>query len=329
MDLKTHPQVVWDVLLAELELKKLTGRAQYWDHEMNFSVHQYNYQQPESFELLRKFSVWTFDINEPSPMLSGNALLLQAELLSSTSTSVSLIQQMTHQAGAFYEQVGSEAGRLDVEFLLLKLQKDPPFISIKSCYDRLRARNDINRLRVVRAYQMSPDIHSSEWLLLTRLSLGKLAKEAGDNVAHHRWNLRRYAADNMIVSSIDSAEKIISSQPDVIIQSNLLTTMASFNLSRAYLTLGNHFEAALNGILHAALTSNQNDSENFQRAILNLLQIFTETVNADKVLGQRVIGELSQLWNGWLHWPVPRRWEHQGPRCDEIGVNYFPFVLGS
>lgn len=333
MNFNAFPDVVWDIIITELELAKPTSRAQYWDHEMNFSVHQYRHRVPEALQLLENFSIWEAKLEKKSPMLAANALLLQAELSKEAGMSVPILEYIANQASSYYHSIDSNAGQLDVEFFRIKCLSDVPFQRVKSCYDQLRSRNDIHRMRTVRAYQMAPSSESSEWLLLTRDSLRKLAKEAGDNVAYHRWNLRRYAPDNMIVSSIGSAEAIIASDKGTNIHSNLLTTMASFNLSRASLTLGNYFEASINGILHAALTKNQNDVENHQRAILNLLQIFTEALNADKVHGRKVMKELSSLWKGWLHFPAPERWKLQSPGCDEIdrlidGACFLPILSG-
>jgi hypothetical protein len=334
MNSSALPDVVWEILLVELELQKPTSRAQYWDHEMNFSVHQYKHSAAEAGMVVLEYYSWLTALEKKSPLLEANTLIFLAELLKETGgTPVQNLEALAHQAVVYYKSIDSVAGCLDAEFFLIKCAVDPPFSRVKSCYDQLRLRNDIRRMRTVRAHQMAPNSQSSDWLLLTRESLRQLAYEAGDNVAYHRWNLRRYAADNMIVSSISSAEDIIAANKDSYVHSNLLTTMASFNLSRAYLTLGNHFEAASNGILHAALTSEQNDVEDHQRAILNLLQIFTGTLEADKTHGLKIMNDLSHLWSGWLQFPAPERWKLRGPGCDEVdrfidGACFLPILSG-
>jgi hypothetical protein len=45
--------------------------------------------------------------------------------------------------------------------------------------------------------------------------------------------------------------------------------------------VGNYLAASLNAMLHLSPTIVQDDAEKHQRAVLNVLQVFSETVAAD------------------------------------------------
>jgi hypothetical protein len=135
---------------------------------------------------------------------------------------------------------------------------------------------------------------------------------------YERWNLRKYAGDALSVASIFDAEHVIANDDTVNIHSSLLVTLASFNLSRAYLSVGNFFEAALNSLLHLSLTAQRKDVEGHQRAMLNVLHVFSEAVASNTTDREEVLKSLAGRWTGWLTPKSYDRWEAGQSRCDEI-----------
>ena len=77
-------------------------------------------------------------------------------------------------------------------------------------------------------------------------------------------------------------------------------------------------DAATNATLHLSLVERQQEQEQLQRAILLLLQIFTEAFVAQPNRHEELIIVIAENWNGWLEENAPRRWRSGNPRVDEI-----------
>ncbi len=140
-------------------------------------------------------------------------------------------------------------------------------------------------------------------------------KEAGDMIDFHRWNLRRYAADSAAGAALGPAEDILTTDS---CHSIVPATLASFNLSKAYTTLGNFPAASLSAMLHLSLVIIQDDAEAHQRAVLNVLRVFSETVATDPARFQNRLAGLSKHWRAFLNDSTMHRWYETGGRCDEV-----------
>ncbi|KAK3307883.1 CHAT domain-containing protein [Chaetomium strumarium] len=330
--------MLWQVALLEMEMKKKWVRDQYLQHEASFSMTHFLHDEQASLQIIERFQRSLLGQGGQFDVLRGHAALLEARLHLDAGRRPSSAVAAS-RAMELYRDTGCAVGCLDVEILHSPLT----YASIGPLYDKLRARNDLGRLRVLRKMAVDTtggQVSSSEtacihttaatWRSRQVLDLRGLALEAGDMISYHRWNMRKYAGDEVVGACIQASEEVLKG--DAVVHSTVLATMASFNLAKAYLTLGNHFAASLNALFHLSLTSIQNDAESHQTAVLSALHCFSEAVAAEPRLQSR-FPALKDRWNGWLESTALRRWDQGQPRCDEIerfidGACFLPSLAG-
>ncbi len=321
--------LAWDLLLTELEMLKRPVRDQYFDVEDAFSVAKYLHTATIALPIINKFlsSNLMVDVKSHAPEVLAASMMLEAEIAGETGQAFA-VASMTGIAATIYagldNQPGlpSHVGLLDVEIFEIKTAgRSIPFSRAENLYAKLRERNDLSRMRILRRYNASlgsKDSPAYNWELFQRAGLRQLAKEASDNLMYQRWNLRKYPGDSLSVASIHDAERVITNDETVAIHSSLLVVLASFNLSRAYMSVGNFFEAALNSLLHLSLTAQRKDIESHQRAILNVLHVFSEAVSNNTANPDELLKGLAVIWPGWLTTKSYDRWKAHQARCDEI-----------
>ncbi|KAH7322656.1 CHAT domain-containing protein [Stachybotrys elegans] len=333
-------ELMWQAACLEMEILKPWGRDQYFDYEACFSLPKYRHDGVQSLAIIERFRASLPPSDEQRgefDVLRGHAWLLEAQLQRQLGDeSKALIAIDT--AKELYQATDCTAGCLDVELFEAPLI----YTAIGPLYDRVRARNDMTRLRLIRKMAVNTSkasstssvttIHTSAvtWRNRQAIDLRDLAEEAGDMIACHRWKMRKYAGDQVVGASVQASEDVLKADAEV--HSMTLTTLASFNLAKTYLTLGNYFAASLNAMLHLSLTDIRIDSESHQRAILVVLETFTEAIAAEPRLQER-LPELARRWNGWLHDQTLHRWHDGQIRCDEIerfidGSCFLPLVCG-
>ena len=321
--------LAWEVVLTELEMFKRTIRDQYFDMEDAFSMAKYVHTESIALPIIGEFtnSMVMRDAITNAPEILAASTMIQAEICSENgagpeATLMAMMAALTYQKLSNDPELPPHAGLFDVKFLEIKIAgRSIPFDVVQSLYDSLRQRNDLTRLRQLRRCNVNyvlKDSPAYDWELFQRSSLRDLAKEAGDNIMYQRWNLRKYAGDTLSVASINDAERVIANHESVAVHSSLLVVLASFNLSRAYLSVGNFLEAALNSLLHLSLTAQREDVESHQRAMLNVLHIFSEAVANNTENPEEVLTRLAVFWPGWLTPKSYARWEAGQARCDEI-----------
>jgi hypothetical protein len=214
--------------------------------------------------VLNEFVACLTPRDDVSKTIGGHVSLVHAQLFREMGLH-GRSMEFARRAQSLYEDAGCESGCLDVRVF----QASGNYAEIGPIYDRLREKSDLTRLRPLREIPVritsEEDAGAISWRQNQRSSLRDLAAEAGDNVSFHRWNMRQYAGDAVVGASVQSAEAVIE---DLVVHSSILTTLASFNLSKAYLALGNYFLAALNAMLHLSLVSGQGDAEAHQRGVL-------------------------------------------------------------
>jgi hypothetical protein len=286
---------------------KRTIRDQYFDMEDAFSIAKYVHTASIALPMIAEFtsSMAMIDAKTHAPDTLAAATLLEAEIRSENG-GVQMASLMAILAAATYQKLSDltdlppHAGMYDVKLLEIKMRgRSIPFFEVETLYNTLRQRNDLTRLRQLRRCNAKYDIKDSpayNWGLHQRSSLRELSKEAGDNIMYQRWNLRKYAGDSLSVASINDAERVIANDESVAVHSSLLVLLASFNLSRAYLSVGNFFEAALNSLLHMSLTAQRGDVESHQRAMLNVLH---RHCGGDARLLSRILVDNPAILYGW------------------------------
>ncbi|KAH8901128.1 hypothetical protein GQ53DRAFT_814608 [Thozetella sp. PMI_491] len=311
-------EVAWATFSVELELRKRGVRAQYMELESAHSMTQFIHTPVEILPLVNMFKASIRGQNTVSRILRGRAELLHAGLFVEMGQGRQAAES-TQAAEASFASADCTVGALDAQLLHATSRPVVLHSEIVSIYDQLRSRNDVARLRKMRILRPSQpsdaDGLEMEWLLHQRAALRDLAKEAGDMVDFHRWNLRRYAADSAAGAALGPAEDILTTDA---CHSSMLATLASFNLSKAYATLGNYLAASLSAMLHLSLVDIQIDAETHQRAVLNVLRIFSETVAADPARFQDRLAGFSRYWRAFLDDKTMHRWYETGGRCDEI-----------
>lgn len=333
--------LAWDVLLTELDLMKRSVRAQYFDVEDAFSVQSYLHTSSTALPMIAAFRVSTLILHAEDVVAA--ALLLSAEILNEDGE-VETARHLVDLAESYYsnmdDQIEGEphAGTLDcLAFNIRKAGRSAPFSAVDGFYNHLlRERNDLTRMREFRKLSVPYDQKDSpayNWSFFQRADFRDLAEEAGDHLMYERWKLRKYAGDTLSVSSILDAERVIANHESVGIHSSLLVTLASFNLSRAYLIVGNFFDASLNSLLHLNMTAQREDVEGHQRAMLNVLHIFSEAVATLKDGADDILQLLATRWDGWLTPKSYDRWMDGDARCDEIdrfidAALFFPNLAG-
>ncbi|PVH75886.1 hypothetical protein DL98DRAFT_313737 [Cadophora sp. DSE1049] len=321
--------LAWEVLLTELEMLKRTIRDQYFDIEDAFSVAKYVHTESIALPIIAEFTNSNVmkDAVTNVPDILAASTMIQAEICNENAaapeaTLMAMMAASTYQKLGDGSELPPHAGLFDVRMLEIKMAgRSIPFDVVQALHDSLRQRNDLARLRQLRRCNVNyifKDSPAYDWELFQRSSLRDLAKEAGDNIMYQRWNLRKYAGDTLSVASINDAEQVIANDESVAVHSSLLVVLASFNLSRAYLSVGNFLEAALNSLLHLSLTAQRGDVESHQRAILNVLHIFSEAVANNTIDSEEIVKRLAVLWPGWLTPKSYDRWEAGQARCDEI-----------
>ncbi|KAK0117405.1 hypothetical protein ONS96_013235 [Cadophora gregata f. sp. sojae] len=321
--------LAWEVLLTELEMLKRTIRDQYFDMEDAFSVAKYVHTESIARPMISDFerSDIMTEARTHNTDIWAAMTLLNADIFSENGAPQVALLMLRFVEAEYHNLSESSglpphAGLFDVQLLDIKLAgRSIAFGRIQSLYDDLRQRNDLTRLRQLRRCNvtyLSKDSPAHNWELFQRSSLRELAKEAGDNIMYQRWNLRKYAGDTLSVASINDAERVIANDDSVAVHSSFLVVFASFNLSRAYLSVGNFFEAALNSLLHLSLTAQRGDVESHQRAMLNVLHIYSEAAANNTTNPEETLQILSVLWPGWLTPKSYDRWEAGQARCDEI-----------
>lgn len=237
-------------------------------------------------------------------------------------------------AGVLFEQSSCRSGLLHVRSFKAQMQTPPSFSEILSIYKQYREDNDLVHLRELRKVRVlvdSLETPEGKWLLYQRSDFRALAAEAGDNITVHRWSLRKYAGDFLVGAAVEPAEVVIAGEYAP--HSVRLATLASFNLSQAYCTVGNYYEAALSAMLHLSICYAQNDSENTQRAILNVIKVFGDYLASEPKGVIEKLLDIPRLWNGWLDDFTLLRWAQGHPRCDEIdrfidGALFLPLLAG-
>lgn len=321
-------ELLWQTISLELEMKKRGFKDQYLELEACFNMQLFVHMPQDAIPVLNRAKALFSGDDAVSKTLQGHASLLEAGILKEMKANQAA-GDLAKQALSLYEETGSEVGCLDVQLS----QANGNYSELGPIYDKLRARNDLSRLRPLRKLPVKStdpaDEGASKWRNTQRASLRDLAAEAGDNIAFHRWNMRKYASDTAVGASIKAAEAILK---DSVVHSSVLATLASFNLSKAYLTLGNYFSAALNSMLHLSLVIVQDDAEDHQRAVLAVLDVFSAAIAADPRLQQQ-LPRLGELWKGWLDDNTIHRWAAGYPRCDEIerfidGACFLPLLAG-
>ncbi|KAG4435976.1 hypothetical protein IFR05_008557 [Cadophora sp. M221] len=321
--------LAWEVLLTELDMLKRTIRDQYFDMEDAFSMAKYAHTASVALPMIAEFTSSNIMIEAKTyaPDTVAATTLLEAEIRSENGGGP-LASMMAMLAASTYQKISDlldlppHAGLFDVKLLEIKMRgRSIPFDEVETLHDALRQRNDLTRLRRLRRCSVNYAIDGSpayDWALFQRSSLRELSKEAGDSIMYQRWNLRKYAGDSLSVASINDAERVIANDESVAVHSGLLVVLASFNLSRAYLSVGNFFEAALNSLLHLSLTAQRGDVESHQRATLNVLNVYSEAVANNTSDPEETLKGLAVLWPGWLTPKSYDRWEAAQARCDEI-----------
>lgn len=320
--------LAWEVLLTELELLKRTIRDQYFDMEDAFSMAKYVHTESIALPMISEFecSHVMIDAKVHNPDIWAAMTLLIAEVRSENGAaqvaSLMAMVEATYVSLSKATELPPHAGLFDVKLLEIKIAgRSIAFHQVQTLFDSLRGRNDLTRLRQLRRCNVTYTIKDSpafNWELFQRSSLRELAKEAGDSIMYQRWNLRKYAGDALSVASINDAERVVANDESVAVHSSLLVVLASFNLSRAYMSVGNFFEAALNSLLHLSLTAQRGDVESHQRAMLNVLNILSEAVANNTTNPEETLKGLAVLWPAWLTPESYDRWEAGQARCDEI-----------
>jgi hypothetical protein len=325
--------VAWETLSVELEIRKRHIRAQYLELESALSMVRFIHTPAKVLPVVNSFKSTIRSHDPVSCTIRGRVELLQADLLSELRKS-QRANRFAEAAQGSFGSAGCTVGMIDVRLLRATSQEMIESSEITSIYETFRSRNDIARCRRLRIMRLptraTGEGPEAEWSHRQRVTLRDLAKEAGDTIAYHRWDLRKYAGDSLAGAALYPAEFVLTSGKA---HSIILATLASFNLSKAYSTVGNYLAASLNAMLHLSLTIVQDDAETHQRAILNVLQIFSETVAADVTRFQdRLIG-LSKYWGAFLDDLAIHRWSESSGRCDEIerfieGACFLPLLSG-
>ena len=329
-----HVPEAYDVLVMELEFSKRSIRNQYLEHEGAFTIRGYIHQPQIALPIIKSFlDSPLFHEQELHYVEEGYGRLLAAELLRESGGQFS---KYVAEAESIFRSCGCEVGLLDVAYFKVTEVAQTDFAVTNTLYRSLKLRDDISRMRRVRRLHVatisSIDDGAMNWQETQRDALAKLANEAGDAYSHGIWKLRKYSNDFMAASVIDINEKVFDTANEV--QSELLATVATYNLSRAYLIQGNTMEAAANAILHFQLTYKQLDQEQLQRAILNVLNCLEEEFNNKSLSRQsEILTEIASSWTGLLEDSAILRWVAGHPRCDEIdrfitGALFLPNLAG-
>jgi len=333
-DLGRVPEA-YDVLMLELELSKVAIRKQYLKNEGALSILRYIHKPQISLPIVESFLTCPRLNHEKGQYVEeGYARLLAAELLRESGAHFSA---EVATAESIFKSCGSDAGLLDIEFFRITEKSRTDFTSTHALYGSLKERDDIHRMQRVRrlvvAIASSDEYGALSWQETQRDALADLANEAGDAYSHGIWKLRKYASDFKAAAVIEINEKAFDTAHEV--QSELLATIATYNLSRAYLVQGNTLEAAANAMLHFQLATKQRDAEQMQRAALNVLECLEEEFSKKSVRRQaEILTEIANSWTGFLEDTAIIRWVAGQPRCDEFdrfidGALFLPNLAGT
>jgi hypothetical protein len=324
----------YDVLVTELELSKCGIRQQYLEHDGALTVRGYVHKPQIALPIVESFLQFPlFHVQGRRYVEEGYVQLLAAELLRESGEEYS---DHVDKAEGIFKSCDCSAGLLDIIYFQITKEAPADFAAANALYQSLKSRDDLSRMRRVRRLGVKvTSSHNNEamrWQETQRDALADLAHQAGDAYSYGIWKLRKYANDFMAAAVIDINEKVFDTASEV--QGELLATIATYNLSRAYLIQGNTMEAAANAILHFQLTNKQADEEQQQRAILNVLDCLEQEFNK-KPLGRQadILSELEKSWTGILEDSAVARWAAGHLRCDEIdrficGALFLPNLVG-